>query len=562
MRRYCNAGFIGGFFALLISTVAWAVPPVVAPTQPGQVQQHLQIEEERPEVGGPAIITLPSENGKNKPLKEGVTFEFKGVIFENLTVFTAEQLRPDYEPYLDKEVTLSTLNEIVSNITAHYRNAGYVLSRAVLSPQRIEDGIVRIRIISGYVDKVSFEGVKDTSGLLNDYADKIRDAKPLNTATLERYLLLIEDLPGVTAHAALRPSPSAHGASDIIITITQKPVDGSVTVDNRSTRYLGPVEGSVTVNANNALGLYDRTSLRGVSSTSPDEMRYAQVDHQEQLDSEGTKVDVSAGYTHTAPGYRLTPFDINGRDMVYSAEVSHPFIRSRQTNMYGDVKFDVRQTDTSSLGDNLYDDKLRVLRAGGSYDFVDPLLAINKFQGEVSKGLNWDTSSNTGLRSTATGTPDFIKGTMQASRLQPIEGPVNLYISTTGQASANTLLTAEQFSLGGANFGSAYDPSEIIGDSGIAGRVELQYNRSGDFYYLPNYQLYGFYDIGTVWTRNAAAGLKDTESLADVGVGTRFNIMEPVSGGLEIGWPLTRKVAADGGDGYMPRLFFSLAYRY
>ena len=124
------------------------------------------------------------------------------------------------------------------------------------------------------------------------------------------------------------------------------------------------------------------------------------------------------------------------------------------------------------------------------------------------------------------------------------------------------MLTAEQFGLGGASFGSAYDPSEITGDSGIAGRVELQYNRSGDFEYVPSYQLYGFYDIGNVWIRNNSAGQKASESLADTGIGVRFNVMEPVSGGLELAVPLTRQVAADGQDGKSPRLFFSLAYHF
>jgi hemolysin activation/secretion protein len=221
----------------------------------------------------------------------------------------------------------------------------------------------------------------------------------------------------------------------------------------------------------------------------------------------------------------------------------------------------VRQTDLSSLSTRLYDDRLRVLRAGGSYDYVDSLSAINRFETQFSKGFNWDAGSSVNARST-TGSPVFIKGTALVSRLQPVYGPFEVYVTASGQWSANKLLAAEQFGLGGATFGSAYDPSELVGDSGIAARLELQYNQTLDFKYVPNYQLYGFYDGGVVWNRDAFASVKSSSSLTSTGLGLRFNVLEQVTGSLEFAEPLTHRVAANGADGYGPRVFFSLAYRY
>jgi len=561
-RPICALSFFF-FVSLLVPGVALAIPaPRPSTTEPSQTGQHLRIEEERPAVGGEPVITLPEENGGHKTLKGSATFVLKGVEFEHLTVFKAEDLRPDYAEYIGKPVNFSTLSQITSRITAHYRNAGYILSRAVLSPQKIEHGIVKIRIVEGVVNKVRFEGLTHKSTLLEEYAEHIHNAKPLDAATLERYLLLMEDLPGVEARAVLRPSPDMPGASDVVVNISERHVTGAVTLDNRGTRYMGPVQAGLTVDVNDVLGLFERTELRGVSAAEFHEMRFAEIIHEEQIDSDGTKLALSGGYTHTHPDYKLKPFDINGRDKIYSVDVSHPFIRSRQSNLFGDIRFDVRQTDVESLGAGLYDDKLRVLRVGGTYDMVDRWAAINRFETTLSKGFSWDTGSSVGARSRTNAQSDFIKGTALVSRLQPIAGPVSLYLSASGQASANTLMTAEQFGLGGSSFGSAYDPSELVGDSAVAGRAELQYNRSGDFIYVPNYQFYGFYDGGVVWNRDAFAGTESQESLTSAGFGVRFNVMEPVSGGLEFALPLTHKVAANGQDGYGPRVFFSLAYRY
>jgi len=561
MNRVKLLGNIGFCVAFLVPAAASAQVARPATVEPGRASQPLRIDE-RPQVGGESVIVVPDQKGPQKPLKGETTFTLTAIKFENLTAFTEEELRPEYASLLGTKISLSTLNGIVSKITVHYRNAGFILSRAVIPPQRIKDGVVTIRIVEGYINAVEFQGLPSAApGLLGRYAQKIRDTKPLDAATLERYLLLINDLPGVSAQAVLRPAQSVPGASDAIITVTQKKIDGSVTADNRGSRYLGPVQGGVTVNANNMLGVYDRTTLRGVMTDPVRELKFGEIVHEEQLDSEGTKLALSAGYTRTHPGYTLKSSEVFGRDVVYSAVVSHPFLRSRQSNLFGTAQFDIRNTDLDTLRVKVYDDRLKVARVGGSYDFVDRFTGVNHIETTVSQGVGWDVTSSIASRSRPAGKPNFTKATATATRLQPVSGPVNLYVAATGQAASNALLSAEQFGVGGANFGSAYDSSEITGDSGVAGRVELQYSPSGDSDYVPNYQVYGFYDGGVTWLRNTLPG-QSQQSLVSTGLGVRFNAIKDISGGLEVALPLTKPVAANGADGMGPRVFFNLAYRY
>lgn len=546
-------------FCVASQATAQVRPP--STTQPGQVQERLRIEDERPEVGGQSIITVPDQSGNYKKLDSSITFELKGIEFEGTTVFSQEQLRPLYAGYLHKKITLATLNEIANNITAKYRNEGYILSRAVVPPQKITDGIAKIRLIEGYINKVVFEGKHVDSYLISSYAQKIQDSKPLNAKTLERYLLLMEDLPGVSARAVIRPAANAPGASDVVITIDEKHVDGSATIDNRGTRFMGPVQAGLTVSANDAFGIYDRTQFHGAETAELNELHYGQIVHEEQLDSEGTKLALSGGYTMTHPDYILADAELEGRDALVSAQISHPFIRSRQDNLYGNIQFDVHDTTIESLGSQLYDDHLRIARAGGSYDFVDALSAVNKFDMEFSQGLNWG-ASEADSHSRAAGRTDFFKSNADASRLQPIYGPFDFYLGATGQFASDALLTAEQFALGGANYLSAYDPSEVLGDSGAAARAELRYNLAADLGIKLSYQFYGFYDLGKVWNRDALAGEESSQSLADTGIGLRFNADAPLSGSLEVAQPLTHGVAANGNDGEHTRVFFALAYRF
>ena len=110
--------------------------------------------------------------------------------------------------------------------------------------------------------------------------------------------------------------------------------------------------------------------------------------------------------------------------------------------------------------------------------------------------------------------------------------------------------------MGGEAFGRAYDPSEITGDDGAAFRLELQ--RDGTGRLLQQYQLYGFYDAGEVWTR----GSNDSSALGSAGIGVRVLVDDTWLGTLEVSKPLTRSVEAMGEDGRDVRLFFTLAANF
>ncbi len=552
--------YITAFVCLALQgATAHAVPSTA---QPEIIERQLQIQTPRPEVGGAPLITAPNEGVKIAG--GGASFELKAIEFEDLSAFTADDIKPLYKDKLDTRITLSELSAIAAKITAFYRNHGYILSRAIVPPQKIEHGVAKIRIVAGYVSDVQVQGPGSDDALVQHYVEKIKASRPLDSKMLERYLLLINDLPGVTARAVLQPSPTTPGASEVVITLERKHIEGSLSLDNRGTRFIGPVQGGATIGGDNLLGLDEQTQLHVVNTVfDPSELKYGEIRHEEQIGSEGTKLMFSANYVHTDPGYTLDPLNVFGTTTEYMAGVRHPLLRSRQSNWFVSSDFSIQRVDAESLGANVYEDNLKVLRVGTAYDFLDSWSAVNRLESNISQGFKWDTGNDGLFHSRSSGKADFTKIDAKITRQQPLSGPFSAYLAVTGQYSDAPLYAAQEMALGGPEFGSAYDPAEITGDSGVAGRIELQYNKTRQAQFLSTYQLYGFYDIGEVWNRNiiAASEAKDA-SLASAGLGARFNLLDPLSGSVEVAMPLTRNVAAFGDDGNMPRVFFNLLYRY
>lgn len=548
---------------LAVLTVLALPPPALAVTMPSEVEpSRIQPGVEappEPSLGAPegALPALPARPPL-PPATQKVHFVLKAVVIEGATVYTQAQLKPLYANDLGKSIPISEAEAIANRISARYRSDGYVLSQAILPRQDVRSGTLHIRVAEGFVDRVIIEGDEggDTRGLLEEYGTHIASERPLTIDTLERYLLLMNDLPGITARSTLKPSPDTFGAADLVVTVTRKPWDASLSADNRLTRYLGSFQQTALLAENSLAGLDERTQVQVGSAVPIRAMRLFNVQHQEQLDSDGTQLTVNASQTRTQPGLTLSALDMESIADDLQFTIQHPFIRLRSETLATRVTFDYNNTDTTVLGGTpLNDDHVRALRLGGNYTFADPWQGTNLIDMQASRGLDlFDADVPITVRSQPAAPVNYTKLDVNASRIQPLPDNFSLFGAVSAQAAADPLLAAEQFSLGGAAFGSAYDPGALAGDNGAAVRTELRhdYAISGP---LPiTYQAYGFYDLGGIWDKTKTP---DKSSLASGGVGLRFNIMPHVSGSTEMAIPLTRNAGLLIND-HTPRLFFSL----
>ena len=579
--------------ALLLSSPGVAAPAL----EPGRLEFRLAQQlpstidpgriEQQFEEGTEPLSTFEPEVPEGEeaippPGAEDIRFMLSGVLIEGATAYPESAFLPLYEELLGTEVSLADVYRLAGKISAMYRGDGYILSRAVVPAQRIRDGLVRIAVLEGFINEVIIEGdISGRESLLKSYAAKISAERPLSADTLERYLLLADDLPGVTAKAVLTPSVGAPGASDLVLFVDQKPFDQAYSFDNRGSRFVGPFTATVSYKFNNMMGLYEQTTFRGIFATQPEELRFFQLSHQETIGSEGTRMLVAYNFTRSRPGFTfvqpLTNVESSSQELTIS--VKHPMIRSRSRNLSVKGEFIWRKTITDLAFTPLFDDRLRIIRGSAAYDFVDQFRGINLIEIEVSQGLDIFNASESGSAdgvdadiSRVNGKSDFFKITADASRLQRLYPGVSLLASATGQFSGSQLLSSEEFGFGGSIFGRAFDSSEFTGDHGAAGKLELQYGRTAEsvpfLRGLPikDFQLYTFFDYGIAWridpVANAVVDGKHAQTGSSAGVGVRFNLSDNVSGFMELDKPLTRDVGARGTDGEEPRAFFALAARF
>ncbi|MBV9551967.1 MAG: ShlB/FhaC/HecB family hemolysin secretion/activation protein [Alphaproteobacteria bacterium] len=561
METYCRdkAGWRGRLVELTL-VVALLLPATAFAAEPGRAPAFVPPIQTQPPSslsgGAPVPATQSGDDlaipvggvGSGAAAAPAADFMLAGVAIRGASVFDEAQLALLYREYVGRRIGAAEIAEIVSRITAKYRAAGYFLSHALAARQPSAGGVLDVRVIEGYIDKVTVNAPYDRLGEASqNYAEIVTAERPLRLATLERAVLLIKDLPGIAIAPSVAPIDEAAGRYELVLAIDPQTLSGSFATDNRGPRYEGPwqAEGSLSL-ASVAVPFDELSGNFFVVPNDPRELAAGGVGYGFPLGASGLRAALAATRSQIHPGDYLAFADLRGVTDTYRASLNYPLLRSRDQSLWFSGSFDTVQSREDTPVGNFFDDRLRVVRGDATYLVVDPLDGNSRVYVQVSQGLSGLGASRlaTAMPSTPNGRAEFTKLAASLTHEQPLFGDFAAFVDIAGQKSWQPLLLSEQFSLGGTRFGRGYDPAELLGDDALAGAVELRFGRAVEWGVLRAFQLYLFYDLGEVWNRDPA-NLVRHASLASAGGGLRLTLAQDLSLSVEIARPLTLPLAPD-----------------
>jgi hemolysin activation/secretion protein len=510
-----------------------------------------------------ATNVLPSlpmpENAKD------IHFVLKGVKIEGMTVFADEQVADLYASDLNQNITLEKVYQMAEALTKRYRDADYFLSLVHVPDQNIKEGWIVLRAVEGHIDTVDVSGDMADNRVVKHYIQHLTAKKPVRSKEVESFLLHLNDLPGLAFRAVLTPLENGpSGATKLTLRDERKAGRGSITVDNFSSRFLGPQEASAFYSK--SLIPLHHTSVSGFGSLPMDKMRYGALHHAAVI-APRLKVEMNGSRTKAFPGYTLGQLDIKSFATAKSIGLHYQWVRQRHQNLLLKFTLETRDVVANILGAPLTRDHIRVLATALSYDKSDAWQGYNTavihwHQGIKALGASKKGDANL---SRAGAVPDFTKFRGSLSRTQRITDDWSLMGSANGQWTPDTLYSYEQFSYGGQSFGRAYDSSAFTADKGVEGSLELRYagfKLWGPLRESLILQSYAFYDIGELW--NNSAGQQRQQSAASAGFGLRFSTLWRQMGNIGLAWPLTRDIETPiyGGSRRGPRFMVQFTQEF
>ena len=443
------------------------------------------------------------------------------------TVIATEVLNTVLEDYVDKHfpnarLNLSDMQLLTDRITLTYKEQGYFLARCYLPKQDIKDGVLKLMVAEGILDKVKVSGnTYYSDSLLKGFFKEKQPDYVINESRLEKGLILINDLPKNKTEILLTKGEK-QGAVDILLkTDDQAARQFQVSYNNYGSENISKNRFSLSGQITDPYGgmtLY----VKGISGDNPSDIFIGYANLDVPINYHGTHVAFSFIKSSAQLGQELDVLAIEGQTEMYGADIKHPIVLKRGLRINTNLGFSHIFSETTaykSVSIGTY--QLNAVKAGMDFDMVDHYFGKTRGQftyqvSFVDKGLV-SVKSNKALQ----------KISVSGSRIQQIKRNNQLTFRLNGQWSSDDLIPVDQKAIGGYEAVRGHQPSAYLGDMGYNISLEWMMSPTSEKHYWGqplSTLLQGgiFVDHGWIRLNNEPEIGPQSKSLGSFGVGLRL----------------------------------------
>jgi hemolysin activation/secretion protein len=489
------------------------------------------------------LIEPPQRPGIN--MAAGVTVQVSEFRISGAVSFPADLLAAIVKPWVGRRLDFKGLNEATAALTRYYQANGHLLSYAYLPAQKVADGVIEIAVLEGRLENVQVVTAQDVrlrDSVIQQSTDPLTGRGPLLQADVERRLLLLNDIPGVTARAAFTPGATTGGAEMIVTVAEDEPLDFRADFSNHGSKSTGIYRTGVTLQFKDLFGLGDHTTARAIVSDRGS-LVSGSLGTTVPVGGDGWKFGASLSRLRYQLAGDFRRLGASGRADTLGLDASYPLRRTPDNNVYLRAGADLKQLqdDLEILGESTAK-RNRTVEVGLGYDLRD---------GWGGAATGSATATMGQLRVNSGAESEWRKLVVQWARQQSLPAGFSFYTRLSAQAAGRTLDSSEKLGLGGANAVRAYASGELSVDQGSLVALELRY--AMDF---TGGNVVGsvFHDVGRGQIQRAQAGLPGNQreihgagfGLSWTGAGYGVN--------ASLAWRGSRAPTTDGSDP-RPRFF-------
>lgn len=411
------------------------------------------------------------------------------------------------EPFVERCLTASDLNRLLSEITRAYLQRGYVTTRAYLPPQDLQDGVLQIQVIEGRLDSIN--GRHLSTALEISMSSPARIGERLNLRELEQLVDQLSRLPSRQISLELMPGEEVGSSRVVLQGQKLKPWRVALNRHNDGQRSTGEQQWGLDFAWDSPLGLADQLSLRGSGD--------AVSDHYKHSATHGLNYSLPYGwwtfnyfYNHS---YYRTKNDVQGFSFLLDGVSTTQALTAERVLHRNAVSKTAFGFGLNHLRSRNYLDNYRL--DVSSQRLTEQQISFNHGRRIGSAFINVDLGYQRGVGALDAqhsghlqkGEPvaRYNKYTLTASYLHPFQwlGERFSFDSVfSAQRSEDVLFSPQRFSLGGLYSVRGFKEQSVTGDSGYYLRNQLRWTRPVAWDWLKpiaqDYSLTAAYDMGAI----------------------------------------------------------------
>ena len=411
------------------------------------------------------------------------------------------------EPFVERCLTASDLNRLLSEITNAYLKRGYVTTRAYLPAQDLQDGVLKIQVIEGRLDSIN--GRNLSTALEISMSSPARIGERLNLRELEQLVDQLSRLPSRQISLELTPGEEVGSSRVVLQGQKLKPWRVALNRHNDGQRSTGEQQWGLDFAWDSPLGLADQLSLRGSGD--------AVSDHYKHSATHGLNYSLPYGwwtfnyfYNHS---YYRTKNYVQGFSFLLDGVSTTQALTAERVLHRNAVSKTAFGLSLNHLRSRNYLDNYRL--DVSSQRLTEQQVSFNHGRRIGPAFINVDLGYQRGVGALDAqrsghlqkGEPvaRYNKYTLTASYLHPFQwlGERFSFDSVfSAQRSEDVLFSPQRFSLGGLYSVRGFKEQSVTGDSGYYLRNQLRWTRPVTWDWLKpiaqDYSLTAAYDMGAI----------------------------------------------------------------
>ncbi|WP_313624336.1 ShlB/FhaC/HecB family hemolysin secretion/activation protein [Achromobacter sp.] len=479
------------------------------------------------------------------------------------TVLEARDIERAVYPYLGPDRTLADIEAAREALQTIYQERGYQSVYVDLPEQQVADGIVFLQVAETKVGRVRVVGAQHYSPLA------IRDEVPaLKEGEVPNFNQAQAELTGLNKSVSRQVVPLVKegrlpGTMDVDLKVEDKsPWQASLGLNNDYSADTTHLRSTASLGYDNLWQLGHSVSL--TFFTAPQETDNAKVW------SGSYSMPLSSRWSLQFSGYKsdsnvatIGGTNVLGRGHSFGVSATYTMDPLGAWSNSLSIGLDYKKFDEATrFGDNEDQIPIKYLPftlAYNGYRYSESsqsslgLSIVGASGSFFNQSSDWQEFDNKRYMAS----PSFALLRGDGTHTQSLFGDWQLGLRGSFQLASGALVSNEQFSAGGMTSVRGYLAAERTGDDGLLGSVEWRTPSLARWLgsNVNEWRFYAFADAATLRLRDPLPEQDASYSLASVGLGTRLQVLDWLSGSMDWGYPLKDGPNTQKHD---PRLYFSV----
>lgn len=476
---------------------------------------------------------------------------------EGNSLLTESEILPLLNPYLGKTRLVSDVDKAAEDLQKYYHSKGYPTVYVRVPPQDVVAGVVKLKVLEAKINRLKVDNAEYfLPSNIKQQASSLSPGQVLNLNSLQDDITqLNRKSTKMKVIPVVQPS-NRPGMVDVTLNVEdQLPFSGALVLNNYHSSSTSETRLQASLNYSNLWQKYHSASINmQVSPQEWGEVEVLAANYTMPIGKGNKKLQFKGIFSDSEISVLSGTTSVIGDGLILGVGLQVPLQASVDTIQNFGMGLDYKKFDETLISKTTSQvTPIDYVVLNTDYNLIRNLENAQSFYNAAItmglRGLGNSEEEFNNKQVSSVGNFLALSLSWEKSYILPKRWKFKHLLKA--QLSDSPLITNEQFSLGGVGTVRAYYDSQISGDLGVLGSMELimpSLESLKTYSWLSKHQLSYFYDTGYIRKKFPLGDVPSSEKISSAGFTLLTEFFERIDFRMDTGVALKSNDVVESGD--------------